>query len=101
MAPDLIRLLVFKSETILPDILKYVPLEKMQDFLIAFGNQTVTFPSWEELEKCMRDAYIIKCMRESPQPKTTSKKLAKELNMEADTVHNRYQFLKKLLSTDE
>jgi hypothetical protein len=57
--PYLQSALIFKGEGLEPELFRFVGREKLREFLVAFGGQTVTFPSWEAIASSIRDGYVL------------------------------------------
>lgn len=57
--PHLQTALILRGHDLTPELLRFVGRQQLKEFLLAFGGKTVTFPSWESMAGCVKDAYIM------------------------------------------
>jgi hypothetical protein len=98
--PHLQTALVVRGHNLTPELLRFVGREQLKEFLLAFGGKNVTFPSWESMEGCVRDAYIMWRMAQVKLGTYAMANLCRETNLSPYHIRVKVEALEALINTD-
>lgn len=95
--PHLSRVLTYAAaKGVLPEILRYVREDQVENFLLAFGGQTVTFPTWHHVAELARDALILQLNSEVTKQITPMHVAAEKLGMNRAELRIRAEALERV-----